>query len=42
MRIMKESIEHILGIPYLKTARDDLEEVKKRVEKDVGRLVKKV
>ena len=42
MRIMKESIEHILGIPYLKTARDDLDEVKKRVEKDVARLVKKL
>ena len=42
MRIMKESIEHILGIPYLKTARDDLYEVKKRVERDVARLVKKL
>lgn len=42
MRIMKESIEHILGIPYLKTARDDLYEVKKRVERDVTRLVKKL
>jgi DNA sulfur modification protein DndD len=42
MRIMKESIEHILGIPYLKTARDDLEEVKKRVERDVARFTRKL
>jgi DNA sulfur modification protein DndD len=42
MRIMKESIEHILGIPYLRTARDDLDEVKKRIERDIARLVKKL
>jgi len=40
MRIMRGSIEHILGIPYLKTARDDLYEVKKRMERDVSKLVK--
>jgi DNA sulfur modification protein DndD len=40
MRIMRDSIEHILGIPYLKTARDDLYEVKKRMERDKAKLVK--
>ena len=40
MRMMRDSIEHILGIPYLKTARDDLYEVKKRMERDVSKLVK--
>jgi DNA sulfur modification protein DndD len=40
MRIMRDSIEHILGIPYLKTARDDLYEVKKRMDRDVSKLVK--
>jgi len=40
MRMMRDSIEHILGIPYLKTARDDLYEVKKRMERDVSKLVR--
>lgn len=40
MRVMRDSIEHILGIPYLKTARDDLYEVKKKMERDVSRLIK--
>ena len=38
MRILRTSIEHILGIPYLRTARDDLYEVKRKMEKDLQSL----
>ena len=41
MRIMRDSIEHILGIPYLKTARDDLDEVKKKDGTRQGQAGKK-
>jgi len=42
MRILRGSIEHILGIPYLRTARDDLYEVERKLEKELARLLRRI
>lgn len=42
MRILRNSIEHILGIPYLRTARDDLYEVKRKMEKELAKLARRL
>ena len=42
MRILRNSIEHILGIPYLRTARDDLYEVKRKMERELAKLVRRI
>jgi len=42
MLILRDSIEQILGIPLLKTARDDVQEVKKKMEAERSRLVRKL
>ncbi len=42
MRILRDSIEHILGIPYLRTARDDLYEVERKLEKELARLLRRI
>jgi len=42
MTILRESIEHVLGIPYLKTARDDLYEVQRRMEREISKHIRKL
>lgn len=42
MRILRNSIEHILGIPYLKTARDDLYEIRSKMEKEISKILKRI
>jgi len=39
---LQESIEQVLGIPYLKTARNDLYEVQKKFENDYGRNIRRL
>jgi DNA sulfur modification protein DndD len=42
MKVLRESIEHILGIPYLRTARDDLDQVMRETEKEQARLIRRL
>ncbi len=42
MAVLRDSIEHVLGIPYLKVGRDDLTEVKRKLENERGRLVRRL
>lgn len=42
MKILRDSIEHILGIPYLRTARDDLKQVMRETENEQARLIKRL
>ncbi|MHA1227166.1 MAG: AAA family ATPase [Candidatus Hodarchaeales archaeon] len=42
MKLLKNSVEHILGIPYLKLARDDIIEVKKAFNTDRTKIIRKL
>lgn len=42
MSILKEAIEHILGVHYFVTAREDLLSIKRKVESERARLVRKL
>ncbi len=42
MKILKNSIEHILGIPYLRTARDDLSAIKSCLDREVTQILKRM
>lgn len=42
MRVLKNSIEHILGIPYLRTARDDLFAIRDKKQKEITRILKRI
>ena len=42
MRILRNSIEHILGIPYLRTARDDLYEIRSKMEREISKILKRI
>lgn len=42
MLVLRDSIEHILGIPLLRIARDDITEVKKKMEAERRGLVRKL
>jgi DNA sulfur modification protein DndD len=41
MVLLRDSIEHVLGIPYLKVARDDLSEIQRKLEGERARLVRR-
>jgi len=40
--LLKNSIEHVLGIPYLRIARDDLKEVGRKIESERSRQIKRL
>jgi DNA sulfur modification protein DndD len=40
IKVLKNSIEHILGIPYLVTARDDLKQIQTGFERDRARMIR--
>ena len=42
MALLKESIECVLGLPYFKTARSDLDSVKKKFEKERGKILRQL
>ena len=42
MGLLRDSIEHVLGIPYLRIARNDLSEVQHRFEVDRNRIMRKL
>ncbi|AKJ05426.1 DNA sulfur modification protein DndD [Archangium gephyra] len=42
MEMLRNSIERVLGIPYLLIARDDLNEVQRRLENERSRLIRKL
>jgi DNA sulfur modification protein DndD len=42
MALLRDSIEKVLGIPYLRLARNDLQAVKARLENERGRLMKRL
>jgi len=42
MKLLKNSVEHILGIPYLKLARNDLAAVKKSFSADRAKIIRKL
>ena len=39
---LRNSIEHVLGIPYLRIARDDLKEVSRKIEGERSRQIKRL
>jgi len=41
-KVLRDSIEQILGIPILRTAKMDLEEVRHKVELERGRMIRKL
>lgn len=42
MALLRDSIEHVLGIPYLRIARDDLYQVQRKIENERARLTKRL
>lgn len=42
MALLKDSIECVLGVPYFKTARSDLEAVKKKFERERARIMRQL
>lgn len=40
--LLKDSIERVLGVPFFKTARSDLDEVKKKFERERTRLMRQL
>jgi len=42
MKLLKESIEHILGIPFLRLARDDVKAVRKTFSSDRTKIIRKL
>lgn len=40
MKLLKKSVEHILGIPYLKLAREDVKAVKKSFSTDRAKIIR--
>jgi DNA sulfur modification protein DndD len=42
MTILRDSIEHVLGIPFLKTARDDCSEIQRRLESERSRMIRRL
>ncbi|MHA2135642.1 MAG: AAA family ATPase [Candidatus Thorarchaeota archaeon] len=40
--ILKDSIERVLGVPHLKTARNDLTAIQKKLEKERNKLMRRV
>jgi DNA sulfur modification protein DndD len=42
MTLLRNSIEHVLGIPYLKTARDDAVQIQRRLESDRSRMIRRL
>jgi DNA sulfur modification protein DndD len=42
MALLKKSIERVLGLPYFKTARSDLDSVKKKFEKERARILRQL
>ncbi|MCZ7393375.1 MAG: AAA family ATPase [Candidatus Methanoperedens sp.] len=42
MFIIRDSIERVLGVPYFKTARDDLVAIQKKIENERNKLIRKL
>lgn len=42
MTLLRNSIEHVLGIPYLKTARDDAIQIQRRIESERSRMIRRL
>ncbi len=42
MALLKDSIERVLGVPFFKTARSDLEKIKKKFEMERARIMKQL
>jgi DNA sulfur modification protein DndD len=42
MALLKESIESVLGLPYFKTARSDLDSVKKKFERERAKILRQL
>jgi len=42
MKMLKSSIEHVLGIPYLRIGRDDLKAVNNEYEKEENKILKRL
>ena len=42
MTLLRNSIEHVLGIPYLKTARDDAVQIQRRLEGERSRMIRRL
>lgn len=42
MKLLKKSVEHILGIPYLKLAREDVKAVKKSFSTERAKIIRKL
>lgn len=40
--LLKDSIERVLGVPHFKTARDDLDAVRKKIERERNKLIKRL
>ncbi|MCL4480193.1 MAG: AAA family ATPase [Candidatus Thermoplasmatota archaeon] len=40
--LLRNSIERVLGIPYLKTARDDIKTVERNIEGQIGKLIRRL
>ncbi|NLJ37180.1 MAG: AAA family ATPase [Candidatus Atribacteria bacterium] len=41
-RLLKDSIEYVLGVPYLKIAKDDLSVISKQFEKERTKLIRRI
>jgi len=41
-KLLKDSIEYVLGVPYLKIAKEDLSFIEKQFEKERNKLIKKM
>jgi len=42
MTILRDSIEHVLGIPYLRIASNDLHEVQRKIEMERGKILRRL
>lgn len=42
MALLRDSIEHVLGIPFLRTASNDLSQIQRKTELELGRLLKRL
>jgi DNA sulfur modification protein DndD len=42
MALLRDSIEHVLGIPFLRTASKDLNQIQRKTELELGRLLKRL
>jgi DNA sulfur modification protein DndD len=41
-RLLRDSIEYVLGVPYLKTAREDILAIRNKFEKERNRLMRRI